>query len=57
MLASVIGMLLLYLAPAEAYCVALELVRSSKEQLASEELKNMIRWYLPLGAEDRNRMH
>ena len=57
MLVSVISMLLLYLAPAEAYCVALELVRSSKEQLASEELKNMIRWYLPLGAEDRNRLH
>lgn len=30
MLTQVVGLLLLYLAPAEAYCVVWELIRSSK---------------------------
>lgn len=57
MLAQLVGLLLLYLSPAETYCVAFELVRSSREQLKSEEMKNMIRWHLPLGGEDMKRLH
>lgn len=47
----------MYLAPAEAYCVVQELIKASREQLGSEEMKNAIRWHLPLGQEDRSRMH
>jgi hypothetical protein len=57
MITQLAGLLLLYLAPAEAYCAVQELVKSSREQLASEEMKNAIRWHLPLGQEDCSRMH
>lgn len=39
MLAHVCGLLLLYMAPGEVYCVILELLRSSKEKMESEEIK------------------
>jgi hypothetical protein len=57
MISQIVGLLLLYLSPAETYCVAFELIRSSKEHLTSEELRNMIRWHLPLGNEDMSRLH
>lgn len=34
-----------------------ELIKASKDQLVSEEMKNAIRWHLPLGEEDMSRMH
>ena len=45
------------MSPAETYCVLWDLIRSSRELLSSEEMKNMIRWHLPLGEEDCTRMH
>lgn len=39
MLAHVAGLLLIYLEPGEVYCVIIELLRSSKEKMESEEIK------------------
>ncbi len=57
MLAHITGLMLLYLTPAEVYCVTMELLRSTKEKFESEEIKSMIRWHIPLNTEDRSRLH
>jgi len=57
LIVQIVSLLLLYLAPAEVFCVVRELIRSSRELLESEEMRNLIRWHLPLGEEDCTRMH
>ena len=57
MLAHVCGLLLLYMAPGEVYCIIVELLQSSKEKMESEEIKQMIRWHVPLNSEDKIRLH
>lgn len=57
MLTQMTGLLLLYLAPAEVFCVIADLLRSSRLQHQSEELKNAIRWHVPLAEEDKSRLH
>jgi hypothetical protein len=57
MLAHVCGLLLLYMTPGEVYCIIVELLQSSKEKMESEEIKQMIRWHVPLNSEDKMRLH
>jgi len=57
LLVQIVSLLLLYLSPAETFCVVKELIRSSRDLLSSEEMRNLIRWHLPLGEEDCTRMH
>ena len=57
MLAQVSGILLIYLEPGEVYCVIIELLRSSKEKMETDEIKSMIRWHVPLNQEDKTRLH
>jgi|LauGreDrversion4_2_1035121.scaffolds.fasta_scaffold583436_2 hypothetical protein len=48
MLAHVAGLLLIYLEPGEVYCVLIELLKSSKEKMETNEIKALIRWHIPL---------
>jgi len=48
MLAHVAGLLLIYLEPREVYCVLIELLKSSKEKMETNEIKALIRWHIPL---------
>jgi hypothetical protein len=57
MIAHLVGLLLIFMAPEEVYCVLLELIFSSEEKLEADELKNLIRWHLPLNNNDRIRLY